>query len=53
MEHKVEGANDHSSDYEHCGRNIRIDQLVHIVEQEPSLVGLDAGPLFQPILDER
>jgi hypothetical protein len=53
IEHKVEDANDHSSHREHCRRNIGIDQLIHIVEQEASVVRIDTGFLFQRILEER
>lgn len=37
-----------------CGcRDIRIDQLVHIVKQEAPLVQLDADLGFEPILQQR
>src|SRR5580692_226101 len=52
IEYEVEGANDHARHCQGGCRDVRIDQLVEIVEQETSLVGLDARLLFPPVLEK-
>src|SRR3984957_12235429 len=52
IECEVEGANDHSRHCQGGCRDVRIDQLVEIVEEETSLVWLDARLLFAPVLEK-
>jgi hypothetical protein len=50
IEHKVQSADDYSSNRQYCCRDVRIDQLIQVMEQETTLVRLDASPGFKPVL---
>src|ERR1035438_2758507 len=51
-EGEVEGENDPPRHCQGGCRDVRIDQLVEIVEEETSLVRLDARLLFPPVLEK-
>jgi hypothetical protein len=53
VENEVEATNGHSSHSQRGCRNIRINQLVDIVQQEAALIRLDSRFLFQPVLKQR
>ena len=50
IERKIQNADDDSCNRQNGCRNIRIDQLVQVMEQEPILIWLDSGLAFEPIL---
>ena len=50
VEGKIENANDYPSQREDGCRGVRIDQLMHVVEQEPALVWLNSGFAFQSVI---
>jgi hypothetical protein len=49
---QVDAADDHSRHRQSRIGNVRVDQLVQVMQQEPALVGLDASLAFQPVLQE-
>jgi hypothetical protein len=49
---QVHAADDHSRQGQRGSRNVGVDQLVEVMQQEPALVGLDAGLAFEPVLRE-
>lgn len=50
---KVQSAGDHPYNRQDVCRNVRIDQPIQVMEQEPILVRLDTGPAFEPVLQQR
>ena len=50
IEGKIQSADDHPCNREDGCRDIRIDQLVQVMEKEPTLVRLDSGLGFKPVL---
>jgi len=49
---EVENADADSRDDEDIRGNIWIDQLVEIMQQESALIGLDSGPLSEPVFQQ-
>ena len=52
VESKIQSADDHPCNREDGCRDVRIDQLIQVTEQEPALVWLDSGFAFQPVLHQ-
>jgi len=47
---KIQSADDHPCKREDGCRNVWIDELIQVMEQEPALVRLDSGFGFKPVL---
>lgn len=52
IERKIQKANEHVCDCQNGCRDVGIDQPVQIVKQEPTLIGLDSGFPFEPVLEQ-
>src|SRR5258708_16066547 len=52
IERQIQEADNYSHGSENVGRNIGVNKLVQIVEQEPALVRLDSGPAFEPVFQQ-
>src|SRR5712692_5444003 len=50
IERKVQSADEHPCNRQGCCRNVRVDQLIQIMEQEPTPVRLNSSLGFQPVL---
>jgi len=50
---KIQTADKLTRDGQNRRRDIGIDQLIEVMEQEPALVGLDAGSGFEQVLKQR
>ena len=50
IERQIEDADGYSCNRENAWQNVRIDQLIQIVEQESAMIGVDSGLLFEPVL---
>jgi len=53
VERQIQKANNDSRNYESGCRNVGIDQLIEIVEQEPALLRFDSGSPFECIFEQR
>ncbi len=53
IEGKVQSADDYACNRQNSCRDVRIDQLIQVMEQEPTLVWLDSGFAFEPVLQNR
>ena len=53
IEGKIQNADDHPCNREDGCRDIRIDQLIQVVEQKPTLVRLNASLAFEKVLQQR
>jgi hypothetical protein len=52
VECKIQNADDYARNRQNGGGEVGIDQLVQAVEQKPTLVWLDTGFAFEPILEQ-
>ena len=50
IERKIQSADDHPRNRQNGWGDVRIDQLIQIMEQEPTLVWLDSSFGFEPVL---
>jgi hypothetical protein len=50
IERKIQKADDHPCNRQNGCGDIRIDQLIEVMEQEPNLAWLDSGIGFKPVL---
>ena len=52
IERKIQTADENSCNRQHCRRDVRIHQLIQVMEQETSLVRLDASPDLKPVFQQ-
>ena len=52
VERQIHNADNDGRKRKNARRNVRIDELIQIMQQESALVRLDSGPLFQPIFQQ-
>lgn len=50
IERKVQSADEHPCNRQDCCGHVRIDQLVQIMEQEPTLIWVNSSLGFKPVL---
>jgi hypothetical protein len=51
IKRKIQNADEYACDHQNGCGDIGIDQLVQIVKQESTLIRLDSGSAFEPILE--
>src|SRR5229473_112536 len=50
IEREIQSADDHARNYQNGCRDVRIDELIQVMEEEPALVRLNSGLAFEPVL---
>jgi hypothetical protein len=53
IERKIQSADDCASNRQNSCGDVRIDELIQVMEQEPTMVWLDSGVAFEPVLQHR
>ena len=49
IQRKIQSADDYSRSRQNASRDVRIDELIQVMQQKSALVGLHACPAFKPV----
>ena len=53
VKRKVQSADQYASNREDIAGDVRVNELIEVMKQEPALIGLDPGFCFEPVLNQR